>query len=365
MKFPQIVPTKLRPDMVLWSTGIEKIIIIELTVPWEDRCDEANEQKKAKYDELMAECRNKASMILNLSKTIATGIAARFAGLADEGDSEIHVAAYNGNTSELIKLLEDEDLARQKDRRNRLGCTPLRLAATAGNLKCLRALLLVGVDIEICDVKAQTPLFAAVKNSHFDCVKELLEHGASTEGSDDHATSPLYVATMQGWYDGVKILLRYGADIQAKRRSSSMVNTPTPVHLAFAHKKFEITKLFLQMNPIRIPYSFQYEIQNFVEIILHHHSGLKFLHLLYHFFGCVEFPRSCNECLHAVKADFDIEEFFKKCQSIPQSLKCCCRLAIIHQIPVTEFQSQHMNTLEIPKSLIDFLMFEDCDYENR
>lgn len=61
---------------------------------------------------------------------IASGIAARFHGLADEGDSNIHIAAYNGNTNELVRLLEDEGLSRQKDRRNRLGCTPLRLAAT-------------------------------------------------------------------------------------------------------------------------------------------------------------------------------------------------------------------------------------------
>ena len=38
---------------------MKKIIIIELTVPWEERCGEANERKRAKYDELMTECRGK------------------------------------------------------------------------------------------------------------------------------------------------------------------------------------------------------------------------------------------------------------------------------------------------------------------
>ena len=59
LRFPEVVPTNLRPDMVLWSTAMKKIVIIELTVPWEERCGEANERKRAKYDELMAECRGK------------------------------------------------------------------------------------------------------------------------------------------------------------------------------------------------------------------------------------------------------------------------------------------------------------------
>ena len=58
LRFPEIVPTNLRPDMVLWSAAM-KIIIIELTVPWEERCGEANERKRTKYDELMTVCRGK------------------------------------------------------------------------------------------------------------------------------------------------------------------------------------------------------------------------------------------------------------------------------------------------------------------
>ena len=32
LTFPEIVTTNLRPDMVIWSTGLKKIIIVELTV---------------------------------------------------------------------------------------------------------------------------------------------------------------------------------------------------------------------------------------------------------------------------------------------------------------------------------------------
>ena len=57
--FPDVVQTSLRPDIVLWSEVSRKIIMIELTVPWEDACEEAHERKSAKYAELADSCRQK------------------------------------------------------------------------------------------------------------------------------------------------------------------------------------------------------------------------------------------------------------------------------------------------------------------
>ena len=55
--FPPIVETTLRPDILLLSDAKKKLVVIELTVPWETRCQEAHERKRAKYDDLMTECR--------------------------------------------------------------------------------------------------------------------------------------------------------------------------------------------------------------------------------------------------------------------------------------------------------------------
>ncbi len=43
-KPPSPKKTYLRPDMVIWSEE-KRIILIELTVLWEDRCEEASERK--------------------------------------------------------------------------------------------------------------------------------------------------------------------------------------------------------------------------------------------------------------------------------------------------------------------------------
>uniref|UniRef100_A0A3B1JJ67 Reverse transcriptase domain-containing protein n=1 Tax=Astyanax mexicanus TaxID=7994 RepID=A0A3B1JJ67_ASTMX len=56
--FPsEITQTTLRPDVVMWSRAAKKVLIIELTVPWEEGMLAAYEYKRLKYSDLAAECR--------------------------------------------------------------------------------------------------------------------------------------------------------------------------------------------------------------------------------------------------------------------------------------------------------------------
>jgi len=58
LQFPEeVAHTTLRPDIVLWSKSPKLVILIELTVPWEERIDEAFEFKRSKYEELVQTCR--------------------------------------------------------------------------------------------------------------------------------------------------------------------------------------------------------------------------------------------------------------------------------------------------------------------
>ena len=52
----EVAVTRLRPDMVLVSRSVHKVVMVELTVPWESRMDEARERKLGKYADLKAEC---------------------------------------------------------------------------------------------------------------------------------------------------------------------------------------------------------------------------------------------------------------------------------------------------------------------
>ena len=56
---PEITVTRLRPDIVMWSRSTRNLFIIELTVTWEERMEEANERKREKYQDLVDECKEK------------------------------------------------------------------------------------------------------------------------------------------------------------------------------------------------------------------------------------------------------------------------------------------------------------------
>ena len=54
---PPTVETTQRPDVLLISESTKKMVVIELTVSWETRCQEAYERKIVKYKDLLMECR--------------------------------------------------------------------------------------------------------------------------------------------------------------------------------------------------------------------------------------------------------------------------------------------------------------------
>ena len=56
LQFPvQIIQTEKRPDIVAWSDSKKSVLIIELTVPWEENREEAHERKKNHYKTLPAD----------------------------------------------------------------------------------------------------------------------------------------------------------------------------------------------------------------------------------------------------------------------------------------------------------------------
>ncbi len=54
-----VLSTTLRPDIIMWSPGGKKIILVELMGPWEEGCEDAAERKKGKYQQLVQDCRDK------------------------------------------------------------------------------------------------------------------------------------------------------------------------------------------------------------------------------------------------------------------------------------------------------------------
>ena len=51
-----IVKTNLRPDIIMYSNSTKQVLMVELTVPWEERIGLANELKRNNYEDLRREC---------------------------------------------------------------------------------------------------------------------------------------------------------------------------------------------------------------------------------------------------------------------------------------------------------------------
>ena len=57
LQFPvHIIQTEKWPDIVAWSDSKKNVPLIELTVPWEENWEEAQEQKKNRHETLHAYC---------------------------------------------------------------------------------------------------------------------------------------------------------------------------------------------------------------------------------------------------------------------------------------------------------------------
>ena len=57
LQFPvHIIQTEKQTDIVTWSDSKKSVILIELTVPWEENRKEAHEQKKNRYETLRTDC---------------------------------------------------------------------------------------------------------------------------------------------------------------------------------------------------------------------------------------------------------------------------------------------------------------------
>ena len=53
LQFPvHIIQTEKRQDIVAWSDSKKTVLLIELTVPWEENWKEAHERKKNRYETL-------------------------------------------------------------------------------------------------------------------------------------------------------------------------------------------------------------------------------------------------------------------------------------------------------------------------
>ncbi len=105
--------------------------------------------------------------------------------------------------------------------RNAEGATALMVAAHAGQLDVVRALVAAGADVNATDDRGWGPLIKAVYNPELDrgfadVVETLIQAGANIEAPIAYGIRPLMLAAGYGETAVVETLLKAGADVLAR-----------------------------------------------------------------------------------------------------------------------------------------------------
>uniref|UniRef100_A0A8C1MKE6 Ankyrin repeat domain 52 n=1 Tax=Cyprinus carpio TaxID=7962 RepID=A0A8C1MKE6_CYPCA len=161
------------------------------------------------------------------------------------GYTPLHSAAKHGHELLITTLLNNgADVAR----RGINGMTPLHLAVFYGFSDCCQKLLssdichpsknvclsnkhllLAGFDINTVDSQGRTCLHVAASGGNVECLKLLLNSGAALNKKDNFGRSPLHYTSVNGSYLCTVALVKAGADV-----NELDVNGCSPLHYAAA-----------------------------------------------------------------------------------------------------------------------------------
>ncbi|XP_013392560.1 ankyrin repeat and SOCS box protein 1 [Lingula anatina] len=283
-----------------------------------------------------------------------------------EYDPVLHQAAFIGDLDKLKSLLVEEEQRGLINVKNRLGCTPIRLSATAGHKNCVDYLINQGADIEVTDIKGQTPLHVAVKNHHTGCIQSLLQAGASPEGDGKNISTPLYMAAMDGYTDAIKLLISHGANVNSRIVMRPLASTALYISLVYNH--FDCFKMLLQAGAdpdlcCKGKQQEEYSNQSLYHTAVRQNCDEKYLLMLY------EFGASLYTKDHKGQLAVDLEvhpncsasrDLVRALMKTPRSLKSHCRLVIRRVIGGKGHSLwNQLQQLSLPNKILMYLNYDD------
>jgi ankyrin repeat protein len=113
--------------------------------------------------------------------------------------------------------------------RNRLGLTPLYLAAVNGNGPMIRRLIDHGADPNHVERTGETMLMVATRSGDADAVRAILERGVNPNVTEPQLQlTALMIAAEAGATGAIGVLLEHKADIRARSRSSPVPSRRMP-----------------------------------------------------------------------------------------------------------------------------------------
>ncbi|XP_038276507.1 uveal autoantigen with coiled-coil domains and ankyrin repeats isoform X1 [Dermochelys coriacea] len=129
-------------------------------------------------------------------------------------DDRLMKAAERGDVEKISSILAKKGVNPTK--LDVEGRSVFHVVASKGNLDCLNAILVHGVDIVGSDAAGRNALHLAAKYGHALCLQKLLQYNCPTENLDLHGRTALHDAAMSDCSSSIQLLCDHGAAVNAK-----------------------------------------------------------------------------------------------------------------------------------------------------
>ncbi|XP_025740347.1 uveal autoantigen with coiled-coil domains and ankyrin repeats isoform X4 [Callorhinus ursinus] len=208
-----------------------------------------------------------------------------------------HAADWNKYDDRLMKAAERGDVEKVSSILAKKGINPGKLdvegrsafhvVASKGNLECLNAILVHGVDITTSDTAGRNALHLAAKYGHALCLQKLLQYNCPTEHIDLQGRTALHDAAMADCPSSIQLLCDHGASVNAKD-----VDGRTPLVLATQMCRPTVCQLLIdrgaeinsrdKQNRTALMLGCEYGCKDAVEVLLKNGADVSLLDALGH-----------------------------------------------------------------------------------
>ncbi|KFO38022.1 uveal autoantigen with coiled-coil domains and ankyrin repeats isoform X1 [Fukomys damarensis] len=208
-----------------------------------------------------------------------------------------HAADWNKYDDRLMKAAERGDVEKVSSILAKKGVNPGKLdvegrssfhvVASKGNLECLNAILIHGIDITTSDSVGRNALHLAAKYGHALCLQKLLQYNCPTEHVDLHGRTALHDAAMADCPSSIQLLCDHGASVNAKD-----IDGRTPLVLATQMCRPTICQLLIdrgadinsrdRQNRTALMLGCEYGCRDAVEILIKNGADVSLLDALGH-----------------------------------------------------------------------------------
>ncbi|XP_067608147.1 uveal autoantigen with coiled-coil domains and ankyrin repeats isoform X3 [Pseudorca crassidens] len=207
------------------------------------------------------------------------------------------VADWNKYDDRLMKAAERGDVEKVSSILAKKGVNPGKLdvegrsafhvVASKGNLECLNAILIHGIDITTSDTAGRNALHLAAKYGHALCLQKLLQYSCPTEHVDLQGRTALHDAAMADCPSSIQLLCDHGASVNTRD-----VDGRTPLVLATQMCRPTICQLLIdrgadinsrdKQNRTALMLGCEYGCKDAVEVLIRNGADVTLLDALGH-----------------------------------------------------------------------------------